>query len=147
LKDRTIRRLGCATILGIFSMTTTVKREFWIHTTGMAYDFDVMSDSPTIRVISADWVDAEINKLKTELAFYKNGTQIKEIHYDEHLSIELAESKKQSLELIKLLQEYLGASSYPVFDDDRLRYMHVQIYKSLLQDTKDVLSKHKLKGN
>lgn len=48
----------------------TEQNEFWIHKTGMAYNFDVMSDKQTIHVIRYSVHKAalkEIERLKTEL--------------------------------------------------------------------------------
>jgi hypothetical protein len=139
---------------------TPIKRQWTlrIHSNndggGYIYSGDDVSypEDDYLKVISADWVEAEINKLKTELAFYKNGTQIKEIHYDEHLSIELAESNKQVQELVQALEkaktnfnDFIEPVDF-VCSVKELEKACKLLAINAMRVIDDVLSKHKLKS-
>ena len=127
-------------------MTAPIKKEFWIHATSMAYDFNVMSDSPTVHVISADWVESEINKLKARLLDFEGRTfseneeitklkaEIERLNnyvvggYEEML----AESQKQVQELVEALEFECGNRCNAEYNPC---------------NAITILSKHKLKGN
>lgn len=51
-------------------------------------------------------LEAENAELKTKLAFYENGTRIKEIHYDKMYAVENAELKEALRKIIEVLAKY-----------------------------------------
>jgi DNA repair exonuclease SbcCD ATPase subunit len=144
-------------------MTAPIKREFYIQIddnnfiTGSTHEIDGCENQ--VHVISADWVDAEINKLNEENEELKE--KIK--HYDglenemfdthKFMTDQLAESKKQVQELVKALEKAKAD-----FNDFIEPVDFVCSVKELEKACKllainamrlidDVLSKHKLKGN
>lgn len=54
-----------------------------------------------------DFRDAEVAELMEQLAYYKNGTQIKEVHYDEMYAVENAALKQQVEQLKAFIIKWL----------------------------------------